>query len=92
MDLFTGFEYNVVRRSHPQSGGIIHIKFEFAPIRVTFHEVIALTQFYNEEYYMFAVQLCAIIGGIMTVAGVIDSMINQSMVAMSKKQSMGKLS
>ena len=34
---------------------------------------------------MFIVQLCAIIGGIFTVAGIIDSLINQSMVVMMKK-------
>ena len=35
--------------------------------------------------------MCAIIGGILTVAGIVDSIVNKSVVHVMKKFEMGKL-
>jgi Endoplasmic reticulum vesicle transporter. len=46
----------------------------------------------KESFFRFLVQICAIIGGIFTVAGIIDALIHKSVVAILKKAQMGKLS
>lgn len=40
----------------------------------------------------FLVEICAIIGGVFSVAGIIDAIIHKSMVTILKKAQMGKLS
>jgi len=37
------------------------------------------------------VQICAIIGGVFTVAGIIDSIVHKSVTALLKKAELGKL-
>lgn len=40
----------------------------------------------------FATNVCAIIGGLFTVAGIIDSILNSSLHAIKKKIELGKFS
>ena len=46
---------------------------------------------YKEHLLDFLIQICAIIGGIFSVTGIIDALIHKSMVAILKKAQMGKL-
>jgi len=45
----------------------------------------------KESFFHFLVQICAIIGGIFTVAGIIDLVIHRSVAHILKKAEMGKL-
>lgn len=46
---------------------------------------------YRENFLHFLVQICAIVGGVFTVAGIIDGMIHKSVITILKKHSQGKL-
>jgi len=46
---------------------------------------------YKENVYHFLIQLCAIIGGIFTVTGIIDALVHESVSHLLKKANMGKL-
>jgi hypothetical protein len=61
-----------------------NIRYDISPVTVK-------ATLYKENIYHFLVQLCAIIGGIFTVTGIIDSLIHESVSAIIKKASMGKL-
>ena len=41
-------------------------------------------------FYHFITQVCAIIGGVFTVIGLLDSTVHHASVAMSKKVALGK--
>ena len=45
----------------------------------------------SENFFEFIVHICAIVGGIFTVAGIIDAMIHRSVSVLFKKR-IGKLS
>jgi len=45
----------------------------------------------KETFFRFLVQICAIIGGIFTIAGIIDAVVHKSVVKIMKKANMGKL-
>jgi hypothetical protein len=46
---------------------------------------------YKENFLHFLTQICAIIGGIFAVTGIIDALVHKSVVSILKKASMGKL-
>lgn len=57
--------------------------FEFSPITENIHQ--------NKQGFVeFLINICAIIGGVYTIAGVVDSMIHKS-VSMVFKSRIGKL-
>jgi len=62
----------------------VYFRYDLSPVTVKF----ALRK---ESFFHFLVQICAIIGGIFTVAGIIDSLIHKSVVHILKKAQMGKL-
>jgi len=59
-------------------------RYDLSPIVVTFTQK-------QEAFLHFLVQLCAILGGVFTVAGIIDGIFHKSIVALLKKAEMGKL-
>eukprot|EP00828_Plagiopyla_frontata_P033486 TRINITY_DN4348_c0_g1_i3.p1 TRINITY_DN4348_c0_g1~~TRINITY_DN4348_c0_g1_i3.p1 ORF type:complete len:342 (-),score=38.29 TRINITY_DN4348_c0_g1_i3:85-1110(-) len=63
----------------------VWFKFDLSPISVTFSKQ-------ERNFLHFLVQICAIIGGIFTVAGIIDSILHRSLILILKKAEMGKLS
>jgi len=63
---------------------VLLFNYELSPIIVQFHQD-------SENVFEFLVHICAIIGGIFTVAGIIDSVIHRS-VKLLFKESIGKLS
>lgn len=64
--------------------GIFFI-YEFAPMMVKYSEQ-------RKSFTHFLTSVCAIVGGIFTVAGIIDSMIYHSVRAIQKKIELGKAS
>jgi len=49
------------------------------------------TQQYKENFYYFLIQICAIIGGVFTITGIIDALVHESVSVILKKANMGKL-
>ncbi|EGR29544.1 hypothetical protein IMG5_153610 [Ichthyophthirius multifiliis] len=60
-------------------------RYDLSPVIVRFSQS-------RMSFLHFIVQVCAIIGGVFTVAGIIDSIIHKSVVHILKKAEMGKLS
>ncbi|XP_021291439.1 endoplasmic reticulum-Golgi intermediate compartment protein 3-like [Herrania umbratica] len=65
--------------SHP---GVFFI-YDFSPIKVTFKEE-------HISFLHFITNICAVIGGIFTVAGIIDSFVYHGQRRMKKKMDIGK--
>jgi hypothetical protein len=63
----------------------LYFRYDLSPVTVKFTKA-------KESFLHFVVQICAIIGGIFTIAGIIDSILHKSVVQMIKKAQMGKLS
>ncbi|OEL21199.1 Endoplasmic reticulum-Golgi intermediate compartment protein 3 [Dichanthelium oligosanthes] len=66
----------------PPSG--VYFFYEFSPIKVDFTEE-------NTSLLHFLTNICAIVGGIFTVAGIIDSFVYHGHRAIKKKIELGKL-
>ena len=58
--------------------------YELSPITVKYEQK-------SENFFDFILYICAIIGGVFTVAGIIDALIHRSVSAIFK-QRIGKLS
>lgn len=71
---------NVVYYNFPA----IYFRFDMSPITVQFTEK-------RKPFTHFLVQLCAIIGGVVTVLGILSSVIHHSLNRVLKKAKMGKL-
>jgi hypothetical protein len=61
------------------------VRYDLSPVTVRFSQ-------YRENFLHFLVQVCAIVGGVFTVAGIIDGMIHKSVVSILRKHQAGKLS
>jgi len=62
----------------------VYFRYDLSPVTVKF-------SLKKESFFHFLVQICAIIGGIFTVAGIIDSLVHKSVVHILKKAQIGKL-
>mmetsp|Transcript_17657 Transcript_17657/g.31953 ORF Transcript_17657/g.31953 Transcript_17657/m.31953 type:complete len:347 (+) Transcript_17657:153-1193(+) len=62
----------------------LYLRYDFSPVTVKYVEV-------KESLSHFLVQICAVIGGVFTVAGMLDSMVHRSIVHLAKKAQLGKL-
>ena len=62
----------------------VRINYDILPITVQFSTT-------KVAFYHFVTQLCAIIGGVFTVAGIVASIVDKGMASMMKKQELGKL-
>ena len=86
----SGNQYNVFQLTQnsisdfnaPMS--VLIFNYELSPITVQYTQV-------TENFFEFLVYICAIVGGVFTVAGIVDAMIHKS-VAVLFKQRIGKLS
>ncbi len=61
------------------------IRYDLSPVTVKF----TLT---STKFTEFLVQICAIVGGVFTVSGIIDALVHKSMMVLLKKAEQGKLS
>jgi len=62
----------------------LYLRYDFSPVTVRYREV-------KERFSHFLVQICAVIGGVFTVAGLLDSVVHKSIVHLAKKAQLGKL-
>ncbi|XP_066380960.1 uncharacterized protein [Miscanthus floridulus] len=69
---------------YPRPPPGVYFFYEFSPIKVDFTEE-------NASLLHFLTNICAIVGGIFTVAGIIDSFVYHGHRAIKKKMELGKL-
>lgn len=63
---------------------VLYFRYDLSPVTVK-HTL------YKESFFRFLVQICAILGGIFTIAGIIDALVYTSVKKMLKKSEIGKL-
>ncbi len=63
---------------------ILMFNYELSPITVQYTQT-------KENFFEFLIYICAIVGGVFTVAGIVDAIIHRSVAALFK-QRIGKLS
>jgi len=62
----------------------LYLRYDFSPVTVRYQEK-------QESLSHFLVQVCAVVGGVFTVAGILDSVLHKSIVHLAKKAQLGKL-
>ena len=68
---------------HPQTPPGVYFFYDFSPIKVIFTEE-------NRSFLHFLTNICAIIGGVFTVSGIIDAFVYHGHRAIKKKMELGK--
>ena len=63
----------------------LYFRYDISPITVEYTH-------YRDKFLSFFIQICAILGGVFTVTGIIDSMIHKSVKALLRKAQLNKLS
>jgi len=77
---FTAHSNKIVNQQMPS----LYIRYDFSPVTVRYTEK-------REATSHFLVQICAVIGGIFTIAGLLDSVLHKGIVVLAKKAQIGKL-
>lgn len=77
---FTANTNKIVNHQMPS----LYLRYDFSPVTVRYKEV-------QESFSHFLVQICAVIGGIFTMAGIFDAALHKSIVHLAKKAQLGKL-
>jgi len=77
---FTANSNKIVNQQMPS----LYFRYDFAPVTVRYKET-------RESFSHFLVQICAVIGGVFTMAGLVDSLLHRSIVELAKKAQIGKL-
>jgi hypothetical protein len=77
---FTANSNRIVNQQMPS----LYLRYDFSPVRVTYAER-------RESTSHFVVQVCAVIGGVFTLAGVFDAMLHKGIVHLAQKAQIGKL-
>lgn len=62
----------------------VFFRYDLSPVTVKFSQV-------QESFFHFIVQVCAIVGGVFTVAGLIENFVHTSIATVLKKRNEGKL-
>jgi hypothetical protein len=85
---FDAYEY--VAHSHtytaaPGTGAVPSAKFSYdmSPIQIVVSEA-------PRAWYRFVTSMCAVVGGVFTVAGIVDGLIHSGRAALKKKVELGK--
>lgn len=77
---FTANSNKIVNQQMPS----LYLRYDFSPVTVRYTEA-------KESTSHFLVQICAVIGGVFTMAGIFDSLVHKSIVNFAKKAQIGKL-
>lgn len=72
---------NKINNQHMPS---LYLRYDFSPVTVRYTEN-------RESVSHFLVQICAVIGGIFTIAGLVDNFVHKGIVHLAKKAQVGKL-
>jgi Endoplasmic reticulum vesicle transporter/Endoplasmic Reticulum-Golgi Intermediate Compartment (ERGIC) len=62
----------------------VYFRYDLSPVTVKFSQV-------QESFFHFIVQVCAIVGGVFTVAGLFENLLHSSIASVLKKREEGKL-
>lgn len=62
----------------------VYFRYELSPVTVEYTQ-------YKDSFLNFFIQICAILGGVFSVTGIIDALIHKSVVVLLRKAQMGKL-
>lgn len=62
----------------------VYFRYDLSPVTVKFSQV-------QESFFHFIVQVCAIVGGVFTVAGLLENLLHSSIAKVLKKRDEGKL-
>lgn len=62
----------------------VYFRFDMSPVTVRYWQ-------YKQNIWHFLIQICAIVGGIFSVTGIIDALIHKSVAMLIIKSNMGKL-
>ncbi|KAI4318698.1 hypothetical protein MLD38_032373 [Melastoma candidum] len=82
-------QYSVTEHYRPSEFGRtqmlpgVFFFYDFSPIKVTFKEE-------HISFFHFLTNICAVVGGVFTVAGIVDSFVYHGMKTMKKKMELGK--
>lgn len=63
----------------------IYFRYDFSPVTVKFHDE------KQQSFFHFMIHICAIIGGVFSAAGMLNSTIHRGVLALAKKAQLGKL-
>lgn len=79
-------QYNYNSNASPSGNKFpsVYFKYELSPVTVEYTQ-------YKDAPLNFFIQICAILGGVFTVTGIIDALIHKSVVTILKKAERGKL-
>lgn len=77
---FTANSNKIVNQLMPS----LYLRYDFSPVTVRYTEQ-------RETLAAFLVKICAVIGGVFTVAGLLDSVVHRGIVHLAKKAQLGKL-
>mmetsp|Transcript_41670 Transcript_41670/g.89466 ORF Transcript_41670/g.89466 Transcript_41670/m.89466 type:complete len:347 (+) Transcript_41670:157-1197(+) len=77
---FTANSNKIMGQSMPS----LYVRYDFSPVTVLYKEA-------RETLAHFTVQICAVVGGIFTVAGLVDSVLHRGMLHLARKVRAGKL-
>mmetsp|Transcript_56784 Transcript_56784/g.133047 ORF Transcript_56784/g.133047 Transcript_56784/m.133047 type:complete len:475 (-) Transcript_56784:90-1514(-) len=86
VDPVTSYGYVVHSNNIQKEGEVptLRLNYDILPIVVNYAEK-------RQAFYHFITQLCAIVGGVFTVAGIVASLMDKGVQAIRKKQELGKL-
>jgi hypothetical protein len=62
----------------------VYFRYDLSPVTVKFSQV-------QESFFHFVVQVCAIVGGVFTVAGLLENLLHTSIATVLRKREEGKL-
>lgn len=77
---FTANANKIVNQQMPS----LYLRYDFSPVTVRYQER-------KEGVAHFLVQICAVVGGMFTVAGLLDSVLHKGIVHLANKAELGKL-
>lgn len=80
------YQYNIISNESPAYNQFptLFFRYDISPITVQFLH-------YRDSFLNFFIQICAILGGVYTVTGIIDAMIHKSVMVLLRKAQRGKL-
>ena len=78
------FTYNANETPTYEHFPTLYFRYELSPVTVKYTQ-------YKDSFLNFFIQICAILGGVFAVTGIIDAMIHKSVIVLLQKEQRGKL-
>ena len=78
------YTYNCFAESGINEMPTLYFKYDISPITVQYKQ-------YKDTFLNFFINICAILGGVFTITGIIDSIIHKSVLLLMRKAEMNKI-